>query len=291
MDAVTYDVGDVVPITWLLEVGGTATNGTVSVSVTAPDGTVTTPPVSSASTGHYSTSWTATMTGTYIVRWISTGAVIASDDRTFYVNSNEAGRDYTTLAELKASLSIPTTDSADDDALERAIRAASRAVDKHCKRRFWQATAATARSYDADAWDFLYVDDISTLTGLIVATDDNDDGTAETTWTITTDFVAKPSNNLADDRPVYRLEAVGNRRFPRGRHPGVQVTARWGWPVVPDEVRDATLLKAAKLFRRKDSPDGVAGSNDFGVIRISQRDDPDVVMLLADFRRARALVG
>jgi len=38
---------------------------------------------------------------------------------------------------------------------------------------------------------------------------------------------------------------------------------------VPDGVRLATLIYAAKNYRRKDSPDGVAGSNEFtGVIRV-----------------------
>lgn len=197
--------------------------------------------------------------------------------------------DYVTLAELKTSLDI--TDTADDTALTRAVGVASRAVDKHCKRRFTQDATVSQRRFRATSTDHVYIDDVSTLTGLLVASDDNEDGTAETSWTLTTDFIMGPYNALADGRPVNRLEPTGNRTFPYGRHPGLVVTARWGWPAVPDEVKEATLLKAVRLFRRKDSPEGVAGSNEFGVVRISQREDPDVVMLLADFRRASALVG
>lgn len=192
--------------------------------------------------------------------------------------------DYCLLAELKASLGITDTDS--DTRLAQAITTASRAVDKHCRRRFSQDATVQTRTYEVCAADYVYVDDISTLTGLVLATDDNDDGTAETTWTVVTDFAVAPRNNLADGRPVYRFDVVGNRYFPvRRRRASVHVTARFGWPSVPEEVHDATLLKAAKLFTRKDSPAGVAGSSEFGVVRISRFEDPDVVMLLADFCR------
>jgi hypothetical protein len=191
--------------------------------------------------------------------------------------------DYITIAELKASLGI--TDSVDDTALTRALTFASRAVDKHCRRRFTLDGSATARTFKVNDWRCLYVDDFSTLTGLIVATDDNGDGTFETTWTITTDYLAGPFNNLVDGRALTKIEAVGGRSFPRGLRPGVQITAKWGWPAVPEEVKQATLLIAARLFRRKDSPSGVAGSGEFGVVRVSRYEDPDACMLLADFIR------
>jgi hypothetical protein len=63
----------------------------------------------------------------------------------------------------------------------------------------------------------------------------------------------------------------------------VKVTAQWGFAEVPDDVEEACRIKAAKLYRRKDSPEGVAGSGEFGVVRISKFEDPDVVMLLNDF--------
>ena len=42
---------------------------------------------------------------------------------------------------------------------------------------------------------------------------------------------------------------------------------------VPEAVRTACVMYISKLYRRKDSPDGVAGTNDFaGVIRTSKLD-------------------
>lgn len=198
--------------------------------------------------------------------------------------------DYATLAELKAQLGI--TDTVDDTALSRVLTATSRAVDEHCGREFSQDAAAVARVYRAVCSDQLSVDDISTATGLLVATDENDDGTYETSWTISTDFLLEPSNALADGRPAVRLVAVGAKTFPTyGLRPAVQVTARYGWAAVPVQVTEATIIKAARLFRRKDTPEGVAGGGEFGVVRISNREDPDVAALLAPFVRGDRATG
>jgi hypothetical protein len=62
----------------------------------------------------------------------------------------------------------------------------------------------------------------------------------------------------------------------------VRVTARWGWPAVPAQVAEATLRTAARAYRRKDSPDGVAGSSDWGLIRVPNL-DPDVRQMLSIF--------
>ena len=49
--------------------------------------------------------------------------------------------------------------------------------------------------------------------------------------------------------------------------------------VVPDNVREATLLQTARQFRRRLSPEGVAGFGEFGAVRVS-RLDPDVEALI-----------
>jgi hypothetical protein len=62
----------------------------------------------------------------------------------------------------------------------------------------------------------------------------------------------------------------------------VRVTARWGWPSVPDGVAQAAALLAARLYRRKDSPEGVLGSSEWGAVRVA-RFDPDVEGLIAPY--------
>lgn len=198
--------------------------------------------------------------------------------------SSTVGDDYATLAELKARLGV--TDTNEDTPLQSALTAASRAVEDHCGRVFTTTGTPVARVYWPTDDTCQRVDDILTLSGLVVKTDEDDDGVYETTWTLTTDYVAAPHNALTDGKPVTRLSAVGSRCFPVGTlRPTVEVTAVYGWAAVPEPVKHATLLLAARLFRRKDTPEGVAGGNDFGVVRISRWEDPDVVMRLAPLRR------
>jgi Phage gp6-like head-tail connector protein len=50
---------------------------------------------------------------------------------------------------------------------------------------------------------------------------------------------------------------------------------------VPANLREAELIYAARLYTRKDSPEGIAGWGELGVIRI--RDDPDVRRLMGPY--------
>lgn len=187
---------------------------------------------------------------------------------------------YCTQAEFNAQMGL------DDDYSEAsahiAINAASRAVDEYCHRRFYSDAQVSTVTYQADDPYRLIVQDFQTLTGLIVATDDGDTGSYSTTWTITTDFVARLWRDDLSGTPYSSIEAVGGRCFPvGGRRPlRVSVTHRLGWAAVPPEVTQATLIKAAQMFRRKDSPDGVAGGEGFGAIRITRYQDPTVAELL-----------
>jgi hypothetical protein len=277
-----YDIGDLARLSLALtDVTGVAAAGTVVLTVTDPAGTATTPSLTNPSTGAYYADVEMTAAGTWTYRWTSTGAVVAAEDGELIVEANLSRRLYCTVAELKAQMAV--TDTVDDALFEQAIRASSRAIDELCNRRFYAEATATARVYRADNCDLLRVDDISSLTGLVVKTDTASTGTYGQTLTITTDFVTEPSNAIAMGEPVKAIRHV-NGTFPTGGYrPRVEVTAKWGWPVVPEQVRAACLVKAARLFRRKDSPEGIAGVSDFGVVRISRFEDPDVVMLLAPF--------
>lgn len=50
--------------------------------------------------------------------------------------------------------------------------------------------------------------------------------------------------------------------------------------IVPENVREATRMLTSRLFRRRLSPEGVAGFGDFGAVRVS-RVDPDIERLIA----------
>lgn len=196
---------------------------------------------------------------------------------------------YATLSELKAEIGIPDADTVDNTALTLALDAASAQVDAFCDRTFTADSVATTRDYMVTDTGRLDIDPVSTLTGLIVQTDDNADGTYETTWTVGTDFRIEPTNATAAGVPWERLVALGTRWFPRNTYrPGVRVTAKFGWPggTVPAAVKKATLIQAARLFKRKDAPFGVAGSVEFGSeMRLLEKIDPDALALLKRYRR------
>ena len=191
--------------------------------------------------------------------------------------------DYVALSELKTALGI--SGSADDTYLNLAIDAAEKSINDLCGRKFTADSSATARTYRAQPY-LAVTDDISTLTGLVVKTDTAADGTFDTTWA-STDYQVEPLNNLTKGRSVNNLRAIGSYTYPvyGDGQVSVEVTAKWGWPSVPDPVKQATLMMSSRLYGRKASPMGVIGVGDFGPVRIS-RTDPDIAALLMDYKRA-----
>jgi len=190
--------------------------------------------------------------------------------------------DYATRAQLKTYLSIDTDNTNEDTILDSVITAASRGIDNYCGRYFYADAAATARIFiprKRTMWrpegEELLVDDISTTTSLVVET-----GVANgSTWTAVTNYEATPENALARGRPITGLIRIISFWGLGGPTSRVRVTAKWGWPAIPDVVYQATLIQAARLFHRKDSPEGVLGSAEWGTIRLS-RIDPDVQALV-----------
>lgn len=186
---------------------------------------------------------------------------------------------YCSLDDLKAWLGI--SDPNDDTNLEGCITAASRSIERFCGkgRQFWSSPPAS-KLFTATSSALVMVDDFYTTADLAVVSDMDGDGEYETTWTLDTDFVIEPAN----DSLYFRLRARPLRWFPRCAD-AVQVTARWGWASVPDEVELACKIKAAQLFQRRQSPAGVQGNDQFGFVRVSRYEDPNVVDLLSKFQR------
>lgn len=192
---------------------------------------------------------------------------------------------YCTLAALKAALDI--TDKADDGALEAAIEAASRQIDAHCGRgrKFWQDANVVARKYSPVYANRVVVDDVSTLTGLIVAVDTTDDGTFDTTLTISSDFQVEPVNAAAEYpvQPWTSIRLLDGTlstftRLASGR-PVVQVTAKFGWPTVPDAVERACVIQARSVFKSQDTT--------FGSFALSLDGQPQRVPALDPMARAQ----
>lgn len=189
--------------------------------------------------------------------------------------------DYVTSAELKDYLRI--TGTVDDAQVAFAITAASRAIDRATNRQFGKTDAVQQRRYTAryDGCRRRYVidvDDLMTLTGLVITTED---GTIDV-------FTVQPSNADEVGEPWTRIvvepESVVQPR--RSEEDGVTITATWGWTAVPTTVKEATLIQAARLFARRGAPFGIAGSPDIGSeMRLLDRVDPDVAVVLGRYKR------
>jgi len=188
---------------------------------------------------------------------------------------------YGTVAALRRRLNIPAADTTADDLLQAALAAASRGIDRACGRRFWLDEVPTTRTYSTPGrvarrtdGDLLLVADIGSSTGLLVETG------AGGNYAPVTGYETSPDNALADGMPITGLlRVLGGWGTATTR---VRVTARHGWPAVPDDVTEAALIQATRLYRRKDSPEGVTGSAEWGVVRLSRR-DPDVWNLIEPF--------
>ena len=196
---------------------------------------------------------------------------------------------YATRANLAEVLGIEDLDG--DIRMDAALNAASRQVDAHTGRRFWQDGTVVTRTYFAADEYFVEVDDISTTSGLVVKTDSNADGTFATTLTISTDFILGPLNAAADvpARPYETVTLVGNYIFPMvNRRPGVSVTAKFGWAAIPDDVAQACLVQAKNLYKAPAGTlSGYQMSSGDGIVTRIPGLDGVAIALLEQYRKVR----
>lgn len=153
--------------------------------------------------------------------------------------------EYVGVDELKEILGMEGSAFA-DEAMEIAVVAASDACDGY-KRTSFGATPGerlyTAR-YGATS---LVIDDLSELTALTL--DADGDGTYETTWTIEDDFYLAPVNADQKDQPwnEIRIPRSSSAIFPRYDR-AVKVEGTFGWPAVPELVRQAAIVLANTIL-------------------------------------------
>jgi hypothetical protein len=189
--------------------------------------------------------------------------------------------EYVTLDELKSQFGIQPDDDTRDADLNRARASASRSIDKTTGRRFWLDQAPVQRTFNPrgrivynDDGELFLIDDIGSISGLVVQT-----GSAAA-WSAVTDYETSPDNALADGRPITGLlRVLGTWGVTTSR---LRVSAQFGWPSVPDDIHEAALILASRLYKRRDSPEGIIGSAEWGVRNLSRR-DPDVWNLIEPY--------
>ena len=189
---------------------------------------------------------------------------------------------YCTLAQIKASAGI--TDNIDDALLELAVEAASREIDGVTERQFFQTVAT--RIYSPRSFYVTDIDDLVTITRLQTST--AADKVFDETWH-TSDYQLEPLNGLAGgiETPSNLIRAVGDYGFPMVEgNATVKVEGTFGFSSVPIQITQATVLLGSRIFKRNDSPLGVAGFGEIGIIRVG-RFDPDVEALVMPYKKVR----
>ena len=184
---------------------------------------------------------------------------------------------YCTLAGLKA-YAIPdaAADAIDDAVLEGMIEAASRYIDGVTGRKFYPTTET--RYFNVPEDGELWLDeDLLSITTLT-----NGDGTTLTPAM----YKLLPLNGT----PKYAIHLLPGNYWTEdadGNDYGViSVAGSWGYAATaPESVHEACLLQAARLFKRRDAPLGVAGSNELGQVVAITKLDPDVIALIDYFRK------
>jgi hypothetical protein len=192
---------------------------------------------------------------------------------------------YCSLADVKAALRIPTADTIDDALLELSVETASRQIDDHCERVFYSTANQTRVFAPRDSY-VCEIDDLVSFTSIKTSTDG--DGVFDRTWS-SLYYQLEPLNGLAGGIPSPKtsIRAVDDYLFPvYGGEATVEVVGTFGWQAIPTAIKFATVLLSSRLFKRMDSPLGVAGIGDIGVIRVS-RIDPDIDGLIAPFKKPR----
>jgi hypothetical protein len=190
---------------------------------------------------------------------------------------------YATLSETKAALRI--TDSVDDSLLEMAIESASRLIDGYTYRYFYNAGTATRDFVASDSY-LTIIDDLISLSELKTT---DEIGSVYVTWG-TADYQLRPVNGKQDglNVPYTSILSTDDLLFNiLGEQALVRVTGVWGWSAVPIAIKQATIIQSSRIYKRLDSPLGVAGFGDLGAIRVGRSLDPDVEQLVMPYRIMR----
>jgi hypothetical protein len=143
----SYDLGDKVYLTWLtVDSAGTAVNpGTVTATVTLPDGTTSSLTTATSTTGTYTTTYLPSQAGRHVYAWSATGAWPQAYADTFEVR-NIADIGIAGYDEVLEYLNIPAS-SANENEIRRYIDAATDLAEQYC------GVVLGRRTYTSELYD------------------------------------------------------------------------------------------------------------------------------------------
>ncbi len=184
------------------------------------------------------------------------------------------------------------SDDSDSTTIARQLSACSRLFDSEAGQWFGLDASPTARIYIGKYPDYLDVDiegcpGIGNVSGLTVHVDRNENGTYSEVWA-PTDYELWPRNATPEPTPYTRLvvPSWSTKTFPVGSEYGkargrVKVTARFGWPQVPEAVR-ADVIELCRIWRTE-SPRATGRIDELGQL---VNDSPLARSLVSRFRSA-----
>ena len=194
---------------------------------------------------------------------------------------------YASTAQIKAALRI--TDAVDDTLINMAGSAASELINGYCGRSFENYGTATRYFAPNDLY-VLQVDDLAG-TAITIQSSSNADVVFDVTFAAK-DYQLEPLNSISEGLtwPFTRIRAVDDYDWSVfGDEATAKITGVWGWPAVPASISQAAVIQGSRIFTRLQSPLGIAGFGDMGVVRVSRQLDPDVAQRVEPFRRMRGI--
>jgi hypothetical protein len=159
---------------------------------------------------------------------------------------------YASIPDFKAYATVrggaAGTDIADDAVIDSLLETVSRFIDNETGRHFWAGTTDDVRYYTPEESGFLFIDDLSALPTTVKT--DSAYNRAYSTTIATTDLDFEPVNALLDGQPFTMIEIAphASEYFPITRK-GVEITGKFGFPSVPDDIKGATLGIVLNIYQ------------------------------------------
>lgn len=174
--------------------------------------------------------------------------------------------DLVTLAEYRIAAGIDPTDTRDDARISMWIPFVSQAIRSFTERDFGAMTVTEQREFEYDGSGYLDIDDAAGIQQVAVSYP----GGAPDVILDTDEWTAKPQRR--DDAPVYyyielpsyvgavggspemgfgrNLDVYYRERRNWGLPRTVKVTATWGWPVIPGDIKMAAIWTLQEWMAR-----------------------------------------
>lgn len=227
------NVGETIRLQWdLRDLMGAPTNATVTLTITAPDGTVSTPAVANPGVGTYTADVPLTAAGTWRYRWAATGTVATADEGQVEVRP-QGTAEVVSLDAVKAKLNITTATFDDElqdyiDSATETLRAlVGRLTPQTIVERVYAGTGVLLLS----EWPIESVTQVADTTGVVVD---------PTLYTL--------------DARVGVIRSVPDASWLSGHY---DVTYVAGWTRVPASVREAARIIVQHQWRTENGGGGL----------------------------------